>query len=967
MIKKEWIMSFSLFLPVFAVLLPPVILGVLAVFVVVFTIVHWGVQRGILSVLLFSFFFLLLLFLPQHYFFILGIISASLGFVLLGLFLGREMDASFPVIPLLKKKRTDTEEEGLTNYSKGTNSFQSEVNEQQKPVNGYHMVTEEIPLLICRFSPDYTITYVNRSYCQFFKKTAKELMGTSFLAQIHTQEKETVVARLSLLTPKRPTRSLELKVQRVDGEICWQRWIYRGLFDEAGDMVAYHSFGEDITAQKQAEEQIVERENKYRILFEGSHDAIVIMNKKGRFLDCNKRTVQLFGLQKKGDLFAKPPAAFFPTHQPHGQTSDEALHTYIERVLLTDKPIRFEWIYRRMNGDSFPAEVILTSYQLQGEMVLYANIRDISHHKRAEETLQKSEEKYRMLSENASDIIWTLDMDLSYTYVSPSAERLTGYTVDEILSLSIDEVLTPSSYDLAMRSFQEELLNEYSNQSDPDRTKTLELEQLCKDGSRVMVEMKMRFLRDGQGRPTGIFGITRDITHRKEAERQIAEKNALLSLLNSIALEQAGVHHYDGLMDMILIQFQKSTGALLVAFSEYNAHRNVLLTRKIKTEQGLEDMIATDEKKIINTETSIGDAVYQEILSCIVFSSETGTEVTKGAIPVFISRIIQEEWGIDRYIGLGHVAEGQLYGVSIIGLGDGQTDPSLEFLESFAHITAISLRRLQAERKLVAYTKEMEALYHQLDEEMDKARQVHERLLPKSLPMVEGLSVAAHYQPAKKLGGDCYDMIKVGNKLVLYLSDVSGHGLDGCMLSLFVKHTVKSYLTFSPKAQITPGNILHYLALQFNGEDYPHEYFICLFLAVLDLETLEMTYSGVGFQDTPYVRMGSGERVRLYTKGLFISNNYPVDLIDFTEDRILLNPGSTIFFNTDGLTEEGRPGAIYQNRLPEVFYRNAHQSPQHIARSVLEDFQHFNKGVLQGKDDITFIVLQVDKEWDTGA
>ncbi len=268
--------------------------------------------------------------------------------------------------------------------------------------------------------------------------------------------------------------------------------------------------------------------------------------------------------------------------------------------------------------------------------------------------------------------------------------------------------------------------------------------------------------------------------------------------------------------------------------------------------------------------------------------------------------------------------------------------------------------RKQAEQKLADYTAKLEHLYQQLDEELDKARQVHERTLPKYLPRVEGVSFAAHYQPAQKLGGDFYDIVQAGDKIIFYLSDVSGHGLDGAMLSVFVKHTVKHYLSFTPSDKISPSEILRFLAEHFRQESYPEDYFICIFMAVLDLKSMELTCCGAGYQDMPLVQMGNGHKLKLTTKGLFITNFFQDEMLHYKEERLLLNAGTTIFCNTDGLTEHESNGSYYMERLPRIFYENAHLSPHLIAHAVIEDFRFFNDDSLQGKDDITFLVLQVD-------
>lgn len=270
--------------------------------------------------------------------------------------------------------------------------------------------------------------------------------------------------------------------------------------------------------------------------------------------------------------------------------------------------------------------------------------------------------------------------------------------------------------------------------------------------------------------------------------------------------------------------------------------------------------------------------------------------------------------------------------------------------------------RKEAEKKLAHYTQQLERLYQQLDREIKKAIEIHQRTLPTTLPTISGISFAAYYQPAQRLGGDFYDVIQRGNRLVLYLSDVSGHGLDGAMLSVFVKQTIRGFLSFTPKEDITPRRILPYVYEQFKEENYPEEYYICIFLAVFDLERLEMTYSGLGFQDTPFVQMGDGKRERLVSRGLFISSLFPPEELNFSEDRISLSPGATILFNTDGLTEQRVAGGYYRERLPQVFYQHAHLAPYEISQIVAEDFLKMKNGTIQGEDDITFLVMQIERD-----
>jgi PAS domain S-box-containing protein len=134
--------------------------------------------------------------------------------------------------------------------------------------------------------------------------------------------------------------------------------------------------------------------------------------------------------------------------------------------------------------------------------------------------LRESEERYRLLAENVADVIWTMDIkSLRTTYVSSSVTGFRGYSVEEVMAQTLEEILTPSSLDLAMKTLEEEMAMEGVEQKDPFRTQTLELESKCKDGSTVWTEAKMTFLRGADGRPVEILGVSRDITRRKEVEQ----------------------------------------------------------------------------------------------------------------------------------------------------------------------------------------------------------------------------------------------------------------------------------------------------------------------------------------------------------------------------------------------------------------------------------------------------------------
>jgi PAS domain S-box-containing protein len=173
----------------------------------------------------------------------------------------------------------------------------------------------------------------------------------------------------------------------------------------------------------------------------------------------------------------------------------------------------------------------------------------IEERKRTEEALRESEGKYRLLAENVVDVIWSCDMDIKFTYVSPSAKRLRGFTVQEAMEQTMDEVLTPQSLELAMNIFAEEMNVEGSMDKDLNRARTIELEQYCSDGSTIWTENTLTFLRDEQMRPIGVLGVTRDISERKRAEAALKESEeryrmAIESGNDGVAIVEGDRHIY---------------------------------------------------------------------------------------------------------------------------------------------------------------------------------------------------------------------------------------------------------------------------------------------------------------------------------------------------------------------------------------------------------------------------------------
>jgi PAS domain S-box-containing protein len=194
----------------------------------------------------------------------------------------------------------------------------------------------------------------------------------------------------------------------------------------------------------------------------------------------------------------------------------------------------------------------------------------------------------------------------------------------------------------------------------------------------------------------------RDITKVRKAEVETAQQKAGISKLKQFSVELSKISNTDNLEAFISRQIKEYAGAMGVIFSEYNPINKILTPKHIELESGLlEKIVIKLGKQVQKSHAAVNDFMYHEITNDTLGIYNTLTEAAFGAIPETVGTAVQSLLKADRYIRIVYFIDQKLYGISILALSKDIPNPSIEILENFVSLAAVSLRRRKAEEALL--------------------------------------------------------------------------------------------------------------------------------------------------------------------------------------------------------------------------------------------------------------------------
>ena len=282
------------------------------------------------------------------------------------------------------------------------------------------VIFEASPVGLMLIDESAVVTKINNVAARLVDKTVSEMTGVQpgdALGCIHVADdpkgcgKGPMCASCplrggieSVFTSGQPTRGLEVLTTLTINAEQIAVWIEINAEPMTTDGRKYVLVSvANITDRKRAEKQLATSEAKFRVLFESTTDAVMLLDEKG-FFDCNEATVRIFGCKDRAEFCSKHPADLSPAEQPCGTDSMTLANQRIATAIETGSN-RFEWIHKRHDtGESFPAEVLLSSMDLGNRRVLQATVRDISVRKRNEDALRKTNALLEEQTRRANDM-----------------------------------------------------------------------------------------------------------------------------------------------------------------------------------------------------------------------------------------------------------------------------------------------------------------------------------------------------------------------------------------------------------------------------------------------------------------------------------------------------------------------------------------------------------------------------------
>jgi len=384
----------------------------------------------------------------------------------------------------------------------------------------YRNIITEASELICNLKVDGTIIYVNPAFQTTLGYGEKALLNRNIKDIIEPNFLSEEGFDLSIFNES--NKYLDVPLLTQSGDVAYFLAKFSPIVVGKNTVSYYNGFLTDITTKKMTEQDL----ELFKSLFEASQDGIIVL-KDQRVLLVNNAFSNLFGYNQKSELYGKD----FLDLVESGDK--EKAYNAINKISEDpNEAPSFEFVGIQMNGRQFYGSASLASFKKKDELFVVIIVRDITERKRSQEALKDSEEKYRGITENIDDFLYTFERSnasIRPVFCTASVEAITGYTQDEFLSNSklFLKIIHPDDFSEVKQKLKHLI------KSKIQLSEELEFRIVSKHGNVNFVRNKINIHRRSDGVIQRIFGLVSDITLRKKAEEELKSTTENLMKLNN--------------------------------------------------------------------------------------------------------------------------------------------------------------------------------------------------------------------------------------------------------------------------------------------------------------------------------------------------------------------------------------------------------------------------------------------------
>ena len=392
-------------------------------------------------------------------------------------------------------------------------------------VAGWGKIFNAVGSAVWLLDRNHRIVQANRATKEIFGLAPEELIGRFCHEVVHCTSGPLPECPCNFMreTLQRETMELDLGERRLE-------IVADPILDAEGRLMGIVHIVSDITRRREMVEAMRQKEEMLSSIFRAAPAGIGIV-KDRIFQETNDKLSHMTGYSRE-EIVGRNTRFIYGTDEDCEEVGRE-----IREQIDTKNTATIETRWRTKDGRQIDIILMVTPLdpnEPQGKHTFTA--LDVTELKRAEEAVRSGEERYRVIAENAKVVIWMMDMEMRYTYVSPSVRRNLGYLPEEFVTLPLRELIPSPSLRLCTEIFEQELEEERNPNRDLFRSRSIEAEHIHRDGRTIPVEINMTYIRDTAGKAVGILGITRDMTAQKQAaEKLYASERRYRQLIDQAA------------------------------------------------------------------------------------------------------------------------------------------------------------------------------------------------------------------------------------------------------------------------------------------------------------------------------------------------------------------------------------------------------------------------------------------------